>query len=353
MAQRINSTSADSDTMTFSPISAKEAYDTARRNKASKARPLESSDDQPFVAPSFSSTFRIAPGDTIFTMGSCFARNIERFLAAKSFSVPMTTFDAPLEERSSAQNAGRSLLNKYNPFSMLNAINGAIGAVDLSQSIVKTLGGYLDLQLHTHKAVSHDRALSRLESVNALFHRTLKESRVAVVTLGLVEVWYDRESGLYLNHAPPRRLVSAHPERFAFEVLSPERVVSALQRLVALMKSEGHPDQRMVLTVSPVPLGRTFSGGDAATANQYSKSVLRSAAEVLTRENDHIDYFPSYESITLSDRSAAYQPDGMHVKPEAVRFNVNRMMDTYCRDANGIAGKLRRTFAGRSVQTQR
>jgi len=44
---------------------------------------------------------------------------------------------------------------------------------------------------------------------------------------------------------------------------------------------------------------------------------------------ERVDYFPSYESVTLSDRSLAWRDDLIHVKPEIVATNVGRMAAAY------------------------
>lgn len=100
------------------------------------------------------------------------------------------------------------------------------------------------------------------------------------------------------------------------------------------MCPKGH---RVILTVSPVPLQATFTASDVAVANTYSKSVLRAAVEPLVARHDHIEYFPSYESVILTDRSIAYVDDQVHVEGAIVRFNVDRMIRRYAGAADGEA----------------
>jgi tetratricopeptide (TPR) repeat protein len=82
-----------------------------------------------------------------------------------------------------------------------------------------------------------------------------------------------------------------------------------------------------------VPLHATFTTSDVAVANTYSKSVLRSVVEVLVAERANVEYFPSYESVTLTDRSLAYVDDQVHVAGGVVRFNVERMVRRYVKSA--------------------
>lgn len=65
-------------------------------------------------------------------------------------------------------------------------------------------------------------------------------------------------------------------------------------------------------------MSATFSGLDIAIANSLSKSTLRAAAGAFEAAHDDVDYFPSYEIATLSERSFAYAPDCLHVSDQIV-----------------------------------
>ena len=44
---------------------------------------------------------------------------------------------------------------------------------------------------------------------------------------------------------------------------------------------------------------------------------------------DFVDYYPSFESITLSERSVAYTDDEIHVSQDIIDLNIGRMVDAY------------------------
>ena len=69
----------------------------------------------PSVEPSFSLT----QGQSVFTIGSCFARNVEGVLLEKGFSVPTAAFTAPNDEAPCQPNR---VLNQYNPGTMLQCL---------------------------------------------------------------------------------------------------------------------------------------------------------------------------------------------------------------------------------------
>lgn len=214
---------------------------------------------------------------------------------------------------------------------MLNEVNAAFGSIDPARHMVETPDGkFLDMQLHTTVLPSTlERAIERRQEINAVNREAISSSRVVVITLGLIETWFDTLSGLHLNYAPPMPLCKRHPGRFQFEVMSPEVTISATRELIELFRRHGHPEQRVILTVSPVPLGRTFTQADSIVANMYSKSALRVAAEVVVREFDHVDYYPSFETVLLSEPAETWEDDGIHVRPAMVKHNVERMLAAY------------------------
>src|SRR5215510_6563682 len=44
---------------------------------------------EPIATPAFKVPFRLEPGERIFTVGSCFARNVETELMKRGFQIPM------------------------------------------------------------------------------------------------------------------------------------------------------------------------------------------------------------------------------------------------------------------------
>ena len=80
-----------------------------------------------------------------------------------------------------------------------------------------------------------------------------------------------------------------------------------------------NPALRIVLTVSPMPLVATATGGHVLPATIYSKSVLRVAAEEVVRANSNILYFPAYEIVTGPQAPEAfYEKDRRNVSTDAV-----------------------------------
>jgi len=212
----------------------------------------------------------------------------------------------------------------------LNEVQFAFGNTTGEEFLVpESEGLYIDTQLHTNVAVSLERGIERRAQVRELYRSAIKDCRVIVVTLGLIEAWFDSDSGRYLNETPLSKMVRNNSGRFQFEVLSPENTIDTVLETLRIMKANGHPEQRVLLTVSPVPLQRTFTADDVIVANTYSKAVLRVAAHKAVSALDWVNYYPSFESVTLSHPNVAWEDDLVHVRNEAIFANVQRMLALY------------------------
>ena len=300
----------------------------SRHWPATAASRLERAIVLPEVRPSFS----LGPEDRVFTIGSCFARNIENHLMAQGFQVESQLVDIPgLEFRPPHSSV---VLNKFTSHSMLNELRWALdpGCPFPDGAIIEEgQDRWVDLQVVGEVAPApRESVRSRRPYLAEVFGR-VRRCGVVVMTLGLVEAWYDRELGLYLNRAPGFWTVKKHKRRFALRLLDLRANREALEQIYALLQRFGPPGLRLVVTVSPVPMSETFTGRDVLVANSYSKSTLRAAAEEFARAHEHVDYYPSYESVTLSDRRVAFQDDLHHVANAIVDVNVRRFLDCYVR----------------------
>ena len=265
--------------------------------------------------------FSLAEARKIFTIGSCFARNIEEKL--KGYDVPTLNFKPPREEY--LEGRSNALLNEYNPGTMSQRILNAFGVTELvDDTIVDTAGGVVDLLLPTGTPVSRDRAFERRREISSLYAE-LASADAVIITLGLVQAWYDTVSGAYLNRLPPRDVIRAHGERYVLRVLDVAEVFPLLDEAIGAIARCGI---KVLLTVSPVPLQASLAGDDAVVANCYSKSVLRVCAQQLYLKYPLVDYFPSYE-IAMSGGLSSFGPDQVHVRDAVVGQITDYMLRAY------------------------
>jgi len=306
---------------------------------------------EPFCKPGFEPGFSLTPGEKVFTIGSCFARNIEKALASRGFDVVTRRI---LEEAETTNMFRANILNNYGVPSILNEF---VWAFDENHSFDPDVnlfelfpGRFTDIHLPASiKPAGFEETLERRKVITQIV-REAAECRIVVMTLGLIEVWFDKTSGLYLNYSPRRALVAKNPDRFELHVLSYGETIATLHKIIALLKTSCREDQKILLTVSPVPLTATYSGRDVLVANAVSKSVLRAAADEIVNAYDHIDYFPSYESVTLSDRQAAWEDDQRHVETALIDLNIGRMIDAYIAHAPVDRGRDLATVKAQAQQ---
>jgi len=266
--------------------------------------------------------FSLAKGTAIFTLGSCFVRNVEEKL--QGFSLPTKSIAVPPSERPGRPNG---ILNEYNPGTMCQRIEYAAKRASFGDLCIAPEGeGYLDLLLPEYVTpATKERLLERRTEVDNIY-TALFASAAVIVTLDLVEAWYDKTAGLYLNRIPPAAFLLANRERFEMHILDVDETQLLLERMVQALMSMGVT--KILLTVSPVPLEATYSGKDCAMANVHSKSVLVVSANTLSRLYPQVDYFPGYE-IVMSAGPEYYDADSIHVRDDVVELVTNYLIDRY------------------------
>jgi hypothetical protein len=87
-----------------------------------------------------------------------------------------------------------------------------------------------------------------------------------------------------------------------------------------------NPRMQVVLTVSPVPLHRSFNQHDIFVNNMESKCTMRAVAAQICREFDWVHYFPSFEIVWGVGAAAYKDEDLLHVKEEVVGMIIDQFM---------------------------
>jgi hypothetical protein len=152
---------------------------------------------------------------------------------------------------------------------------------------------------------------------------------VVIFTLGLAEVWRDVQADVYVNCTPIPSLFETQPDRYEFHLTGFAENWANLEAIYALLSQYGHPDVRIVVTVSPVPLMNTFSTMNIVVANTWAKSLLRAVAQEWAAAHTNVDYFPSYEIVLNSDRAAVWELDLRHVKGAGAQHIMDLFLRSY------------------------
>lgn len=275
-------------------------------------------------------SFAFEQSDKVLALGSCFARNLERRLQRYGFELPMMSVHLPQEELTSSDPNG--LMNKYTIQSIENELRWAAGTPkpdprELFYEASKDQ--WVDCHLSTAVLPAPlDRVVERRAMVEQAFG-DIADCRLVIITLGLAEVWFDKKTNLYLNIAPPIRYLMRNPDQFEAVVMTYDQIIDSLERVYALLTDCIDGEFKMLITVSPVPFKKTFSGKDVLQANMYSKSAQRTAAEAFSTAHENVDYFPSYEIVALSDRRMVYEVDNIHVTDASVDIIMRHVMGAY------------------------
>ncbi len=288
---------------------------------------------QPRFSAVVQSEFKISKQDKLFAIGSCFARGIESVLKGRGFRVESAATD--FDRFSIGGNKKVTALgftNKYTTYSMLNELSWALDpTLKFPEASLVDLDGNRCIDPHINPTLEvTDRAgtLERrriIQDVNA----RIRDCRVVFMTLGLVEVWYDKEAEVHLNTTPTRDMLRRHPGRYEFTASNYLQNMENMEQLHALLIRHGHPQLQMVVTTSPVPLNATFTGQDIVVANTYSKSTLRAVAQDFAAGHDNVQYFPSYEIVMNSQRDMAWEDDLRHVKGAMTQHVMDLFMRNF------------------------
>ena len=298
------------------------------RNKLAKYPDPERDPERyiPYPTVGHSPTFSISATDQIFTIGSCFARNTERALVAMGVPVLSALVEGVAPED--------NITNKYTTKSILHDLRTAF-TPNADQDITvyeERENGYVNLTFGGSGALSPKPAIEVADLTKRYFENLtkLRSANVVIITLGLVEVWFDKTTQTYLNLMPNLKILKREPGRFEMHVLSYEDIVSDVQEILTIIRANAQPNVKFLLTVSPVPLHATFRNQDCMQANMYSKSVQRAAADFLELSNEDVAYFPSYEMVTMAAPQYAWvDVDYRHVRKEMVDRIMRSVLSQY------------------------
>jgi hypothetical protein len=313
-------------------MDASQAWALAARNKHQRWNSAADRFQQSPMAVHHTPKFQLKAEDKFFCIGSCFARNIEEHLIYSRIEVLSKRVYSPIEEWANRPNA---FMNKYTLASMLNELRWTMAPPEEvpEEWFFETDAGWLDPQLSpAANPTSFERVVERRRYLNTEVFSRIREADVVVITLGLVEAWFDNLTGLWLNGSPPPRKINAEKGRFSVTATTVAQNMDWLEQAYKAIKSL-NPRARIVVTVSPVPMDTTFSGKDSAVAHVLSKSRLRVVADQFVDRHDDADYFPSFEMISLAPRATTFADDNIHVEDAAVGGVVRAFVKAYIPDA--------------------
>jgi len=282
--------------------------------------------------PAIKAGFTVPSGSKIYTIGSCFARNIESQLSLLGFDIPTLEYEGTRREYPYRENG---ILNKYTPASIWQDFQwhqkvltdgGIVNFDNCSDLFIETADGFIDMQLSGFVPVTRERFIARRQQIFELVG-TAFDADCVTITLGLIEAWYDSETGLYIQSPPFGRHFQNMAGRFEFHVLTFSESYDYISSTIELLQRQGRG--KILLTTSPVPMQRTFTDQDVITANMFSKSLLRTVCGEIVAKYEDVDYFPGFETVQGTRNWDVFIEDRIHVSPNLVGRIVSALAENY------------------------
>ncbi len=260
-----------------------------------------------FDPPSLSQ--KIDLDDNIMLVGSCFTEHVYNYLVASKFSA--------------VQNPHGVL---FNPVSIANALSRYVEKKHISSNeLFEQNGLWNHWDFHSSLSCTNkEESLERMNETISSAHSFLKHAQWLIVTLGSAYVYELQGPQVVANC---HKIPSSH---FTKRMLDPEEIVSTYNKIITQIKQFNH-NLNIIFTISPVRHLR-----DGFVENNRSKSVLIHAVDKLTRQQEHLHYFPSYELVIDDLRDYRfYAEDMVHPNYLATRY----VWEKFC--AAAINGRSR------------
>lgn len=247
----------------------------------------------------------ITPESRFLTMGSCFAINLAKRLRAAGYA----TDSEFVGEEVNSTYANRYLLEWVEK-----------GAVDAQTEAMEEAYG---------------------EGLRERFRASFAACDVFVFTLGLAPCFFSRASGDFFFMAGRSPYANAYLRRtFEMRTTSVAENQANIAAIVDSVRRLARPDARIVLSVSPAPLGATSEFASPVIADCVSKSTLRIACHEAMKTLDpaQVSYWPSFEMVRWlgghfgHDFEPAFARDdgnSRHVSTWLVDAIIDLFLETY------------------------
>lgn len=277
---------------------------------------------QPYPTNSIVSDFDAKPivsrNTSIVTMGSCFAQELRKWLLKNQFHCLDHEWGVVYTPKSIEQIIRSSFSDDfwplcepfwqlkgkfYYPYIKANDHSGPMYLGETEQEAELALA-------------SHFRRSAQL----------LKSADLVVFTLGLTELWRNRQDKNAFFAVPyPENF---NPKMHEFHSLGFEDVNSAMTYSIETLVAN-NPSVNILISVSPIPLSVSYRDHlGPYVATQFSKSILHAAALTLCEKYPNVHYMPSYE-IVRNQPQHYYTDDGRHVTEDCVETIMKAFSQLY------------------------
>lgn len=241
----------------------------------------------------------------ITAFGSCFAQHISNWLLAKGYNV----LGKKLDLDSHIIRLGEGMVNT---FAICEQLEWALDKKELDAGL--WFGDKKEIVLPDEHVRDNTEGL-------------LKQTEVLIITLGLSEIWYCKDSGRAFWRAVPAE--NFDDNRHGFRLTSVDENTANLRQIIAL-RDKYLTGTKIIFTLSPVPLMATFRDISCIAANSVSKAVLRVAVDnIINESHKDVFYFPSYE-LFKEVYDNPFQEDNRHPRTDLVAEVMGLFESEYC-----------------------
>ena len=243
----------------------------------------------------------------IIAFGSCFAATVSNYLAKKNYSI----FNKRVGSNTHIIRYGEGMANTFTVLEQL------LWAFE-NKNIEKNTWYYSPKEEARNDLRIRKQTLELLKKIN-----------IFIITVGLSEVWYNKENNQVFWKAIPAN--KFNEKKHGFKLSTVEENTNNLHQIYSIIKKY-IPNASVIYTLSPIPLMATFRPQSCITANSVSKSILRVALDnVMSKNIDKKDlyYFPSYE-ITKEYFTDPFKDDNRHLKDEYILKIMKIFEENYC-----------------------
>ncbi len=276
--------------------------------------------------------------DKVFAVGSCFAERIRSALNAKGFEVgpPMQEIEMDLDRFKIDRLPNRPHMDYFNSFTVRQEFERHIGEWQQADDDYWTINKdpywegatiYQDPYRRMVIGRTPEDLREAVSHCNAAVDKGIREADLFVITFGMAEVFRNVSSGKIACQKPGYAggagefETEFHMSTYAENYDNLKRIVEIIQKV--------RPHAKIVFTLSPVSLARTFSENDILVANAEGKGLLRAAIGQIAREHEQVTYFPSYEIVMHNAPESFRDDDGRHVSDWVVKRIINAFVETH------------------------
>lgn len=282
-------------------------------------------------------TSRTIPADAkFFCIGACFARAVERALAAAGRTVLSSQTGLGLPGSVEEQ------FNRYNVFNLdvgMNEVRWALGVHDApwDAPLVRMGENHTDLQLHWAFAHPEEKARQYRKMYNDSF-KSIVDADVVVLAAAGIRQWFDRQTGIYVNAMPPGSLIKAYPGRFELHEFDVEGCADRLRFAIRTIRDNCPRAPLILVGVAPVWQPMSLTSGDSLIDQLKVKATQRLAVDDVCAEQDGVEYLPAMENALLGDFQFGFLDNSPnHTSPHLAERVVSDLLEDYGADDHGPA----------------